>query len=1484
MKKDIFLKTIIFSLGILIFSCSNGFTDKKTVASVPNNGKAYIVISDKTSVVRAQHTITPSAQPEDLTGFVLKGKRTELPDGTAVSNPAEQQLASEDTFEALQKKTIALDPGKWTFTLTAKLNGVDFTATLEDQIISAGITTPLAFELKTTVTNGGLDIKIVFPKEAATVHVDFIKKDENVKIIDTNYNADLEDKIFTDANNPDMRYIEISRGISTAALDPGAYDLTVSFYADNLEDCLNQADIEVIIAAGFTTSRVFEVLALNEAYSITYNENKPETNSGIVTDGSYILNYSRKTPEVTLPVLTLTGYVFGGWYDNPSFEGSPITGWTANERTGDLTLYARFIDTIYVTDGGVAYADGVDGTRESTALDSIDSAVSKIIDYANPSVNWKIVVVGEVKGCQNIDNALTTAHAASLTIMGKTGNETDILNANVGDTAVTDGRPLTVNTSVPVTIQDLKITGGNSSYGGGGISINNGASVTLESGTEISGNKASGTGSGGAIYSKGVLLIKGNVNIPYGGSEKNNDIYLDTNSSNEQTKITIAGALSDDISTICLDVPYNAYTSSAQIIALADSPDPTTTLAAACAKFQLIKYNATINSSDGKISPVIATVAGTPYYTVENTNAAISAITEADTEIVIGTGCTVAMLGPSTTADTILNSIKSISSETATVRLTVPAVLNISLPENAYKFFSELKKMTYADLRGIKTSSVTNMSYMFYNCAILKELNISTFDTSKVTTFGNMFYYCYVLETVDVSSFDTSNVTLMNDVFAFCRALPALDLHNWNTEKVTSMAGMFHECEALTELDVSSFDTSKVTNMWLMFDTCSSLTSITMDPQKFDTSSVTNMSSMFFGCSNLQALDVTHFNTTNVTQMEKMFNSLEKITELDLSSFDTSNVTTMESMFNSCKALTYIDLSSFDTSKVEKMKGMFRYSNKLETIIVSPSFTTSAVTDSGENMFANCSTHLKGGATTPTQWSSSNPTDKTYAKIDGGTSDPGYFTQAYAKVGSTFCKNKSETIDAISSATGDVTIVLYGGVGNDLGNAGSSGFIAYAIKTNTTADSFSVIVPASTNLALDLDHVTMWQNLFGGCEKLVYADLQGLDTTNATTLSFMFNGCTNLREVKLSSFNTSNVTMMKSMFNGCSNLTELDLSSFDTSNVTSMETMFSGCTQLKTIKVGPGFDTSSVTSSENMFDGCSAIVGGKGTEFDSSNVDKTYARADRGTTSPGYFTTEFLGTKMAPDSVGDIVFNDGTAEAYVQGMTLTDKQKAGAVAVIFNAGPLGTNDSTSRILGLGLKNSYGTSSMVYNWAKNDTPNSPGTNGTTGYSTKFNNIQISRSLAAPAEGTEYYQYEYGSETQYYTGDFDGSDNWSEICSQDPDGTSTNALIADNYPAFDYVNNYASNAGLTGTYATGWYMPTVVELIYIYQNKDTLNTILGLFGNKANSLGDNVYWSSSQYDSGNDYQWYAWEVSFSDGFANGYGKNSNLRVCVIRDFSN
>ena len=83
-----------------------------------------------------------------------------------------------------------------------------------------------------------------------------------------------------------------------------------------------------------------------------------------------------------------------------------------------------------------------------------------------------------------------------------------------------------------------------------------------------------------------------------------------------------------------------------------------------------------------------------------------------------------------------------------------------------------------------------------------------------------------------------------------------------------------------------------------------------------------------------------------------------------------------------------LDLSSFDTSNVTFMYQMFFNSKNLETIYVSDKFVTDNVTNSDRMFYDNTNLIGENG----TKYSSSNPKDKTYARIDGGTDSPGYFT------------------------------------------------------------------------------------------------------------------------------------------------------------------------------------------------------------------------------------------------------------------------------------------------------------------------------------------------------------------------------------------------------------------------------------------------------------------------------------------------------------
>ena len=174
--------------------------------------------------------------------------------------------------------------------------------------------------------------------------------------------------------------------------------------------------------------------------------------------------------------------------------------------------------------------------------------------------------------------------------------------------------------------------------------------------------------------------------------------------------------------------------------------------------------------------------------------------------------------------------------------------------------FYEFKVLnTINGLNLVDTSSVTDMSYMFYQCITLTSLDLSSFNTSSVTNMSSMFFYCRTLTSLDLSNFDTSNVTNMRYMFNTCDKLTSLDLSNFDTSNVTDMQGMLRYCRVLTSLNLSNFDTSNVTDMSYMLSTCDALTSFTVG-NNFTMDNVTSYSMYLY----YTGIDVPNYNTLYV--------------------------------------------------------------------------------------------------------------------------------------------------------------------------------------------------------------------------------------------------------------------------------------------------------------------------------------------------------------------------------------------------------------------------------------------------------------------------------------------------------------------------------------------------------------------------------------------------------------------------------------------
>ena len=552
------------------------------------------------------------------------------------------------------------------------------------------------------------------------------------------------------------------------------------------------------------------------------------------------------------------------------------------------------------------------------------------------------------------------------------------------------------------------------------------------------------------------------------------------------------------------------------------------------------------------------------------------------------------------------------------------------------EMFDGCYRLTELDLSRFNTSNVTYMSYMFHNCSSLTTLDLSSFNTSNVTNMNHMFLDCTNLKYLDLSSFNTSNVTNMIKMFKYCTNLTTIYVSSgWSTANVNGSSEMFYECTSLVGGNGTRYDEDYIDKTYARIDAPGSRGYLTdrNAPKPYVVYNSANTTLTFaYGTPPLEAYnlnqpggyspdwfeDGTYQNVTKVvfdssfdearpTTTLMWFYGMTNLTEITGWQYlHTDEVYQTNEMFWGCSSLTELDLSHFNTSNLRYMERMFANCTNLTTIYVGTGWTT-AQASTYKLMFINC-TKLVGG-----QGTTYDPdhVDVAYAHIDGGPSNPGYFTDINAP------KPYVQYHDLLH------TLLFYYASSPTQGqhirnytlNTGSNAPGWYT--DGTYQDVTRVIFDSSFDEARPTSNL-YW---FRGMTNLTQiTGLEYLHTDAVTNMGGMFFDCSGLSSLDLSSFNTSNVTNMQSMFLKCSGLTELDLTNFNTSKVTNMNAMFSECTNLATIYASNQWSTSNVTNSAYMFDECTNLVGGQGTTYDANHIDKAYAHIDGGPNNPGYFT------------------------------------------------------------------------------------------------------------------------------------------------------------------------------------------------------------------------------------------------------------------------
>ena len=641
-----------------------------------------------------------------------------------------------------------------------------------------------------------------------------------------------------------------------------------------------------------------------------------------------------------------------------------------------------------------------------------------------------------------------------------------------------------------------------------------------------------------------------------------------------------------------------------------------------------------------------------------------------------------------------------------------------ALPTGTKWWFFNLANLTTIEgLAYLNTSEVENMQAMFMRCSSLTSLDLSSFNTDNVTNMTNMFSGCSSLSSLDLSSFNTAKVTDMSYMFRGCESLKTIYCNDaWNP---SSSGYMFYGCTALVGGEGTKYDDSKTDATYARPDglggqpgyftvrgvtwnlTDGVLTILGKGPMEeyaskndvpwyTDRKSVVSViikdgvtvigKNAFFDCINMTSAQI----GKGVTKINNYaFRNCGSLTAVTIPSAVAS---LGKQAFSGCTGLTELTCEAITppTCGDNVFEGV---TNTIPVYVPAESVSAYKSAD-GWNYFENI--QAKGAGT-----------KEIYAAMVDGSKIVLYYddqkssranviegwTPKYGTSGMEYKQEIAITLAELDASMQDArptsTYLWFGRLENmtdivhlDYLNTSEvmdmnfmfmvcnslTSLDLHNFNTSSVVDMNGMFSSCSALASLDVSgfntsSVVGMNGMFSSCSALTSLDVSSFNTSSVVDMNNMFSGCSALTSLDVSGFNTSSVMDMGTMFYGCSSLTELDLSSFNTSSVTEMSIMFYDCSALKTIYCDDAWNPS---SSDDMFGGCTALVGGKGTKYDDSKTDKTYARPDGLDSKPGYFTANTYTGEALIDGIN--YFLDGS-DLTAQVLDLSGDKYVGDIVV-----------------------------------------------------------------------------------------------------------------------------------------------------------------------------------------------------------------------------
>ena len=344
--RNSFVLFMFLQLAVAFSSCNNlvNENEEKTESTL-------LKISVSSASTARERTALPSFSLTSISGyqFTIEGKKA----GSATFEALKTETNTSGIYESLsdlQAAAFPVEPGDWTFKLTASKDG----SVLSDQInktISAG-SNSLAFDLVWEDSNlsgtGSLSFTLDFSAAATKSNVARATGQLYSYNIASATESELSDSDYAE------KTLTNSAGIvnySLTNLAAGNYRIKIRLYDDKSNLILTWPEL-AIITGDQQSSKERQITALNPVYTIdfAFNCSDYSLDSGITLPEQYTrFTYDSDWPLPNADQLSRTGYSFEGWYTKADFTGDSVTSIPAGS-TGNLHFYAQWVpnmDTPY---------------------------------------------------------------------------------------------------------------------------------------------------------------------------------------------------------------------------------------------------------------------------------------------------------------------------------------------------------------------------------------------------------------------------------------------------------------------------------------------------------------------------------------------------------------------------------------------------------------------------------------------------------------------------------------------------------------------------------------------------------------------------------------------------------------------------------------------------------------------------------------------------------------------------------------------------------------------------------------------------------------------------------------------------------------------------------------------------------------------------------------------------------------------------------